>query len=116
MATKSEERLARLIEQLEQRLGVAEEIPGDEGQMVREAMDGKDVYQIAMAHSVTEARVWQTLQDAAREATGQPMSEVETGGFGSDTDPGVTGGYGETGFGSLGNEPPIANPEEPRQM
>jgi hypothetical protein len=38
---------------------------------------------------------------------------VETGGLGSDTDPGVTGGYGDTGFGSLGNEPPFPTPEEP---
>jgi hypothetical protein len=33
--------------------------------------------------------------------------------MGSDTDPGVTGGYGETGFGSIGNEPPVPLPGEP---
>ena len=28
-----------------------------------------------------------------------PTERAEVGGLGSDTDPGVTGGYGETGFG-----------------
>lgn len=47
-------------------------------------------------------------------AGGHPARpQVETGGLGSDTDPGVTGGYGDTGFGSLGNEPPFPTPEEP---
>jgi len=42
------------------------------------------------------------LSTAARLASGQTVAQpVETGGFGSDTDPGITGGYGETGFGSL---------------
>jgi len=50
---------------------------------------------------------------AARAAAGRGVEQVETGGFGSDTDPGVTGGYGETGFGSLGTEPPFPTPEEP---
>jgi hypothetical protein len=31
----------------------------------------------------------------------------------SDTDPVVTSGYGDTGFGALGNEPPVPTPEEP---
>ena len=44
-----------------------------------------------------------------------PTERAEIGGLGSDTDPGVTGGYGETGFGSIGNEPPVPNPGEPRE-
>ena len=35
------------------------------------------------------------------------------GGLGSDTDPGVTGGYGDTGFGALDTEPPYPITEEP---
>ena len=58
--------------------------------------------------------VWEVLSNAARLATGhEPLERAETGGLGSDTDPGVTGGYGDTGFGSIGNEPPIPNPDEP---
>lgn len=40
---------------------------------------------------------WNTLNNAARMAAGQQIRPVETGGFGSDTDPGVTGGYGDPG-------------------
>ena len=49
-------------------------------------------------------------------ATGAPVQPVESGGFGSDTDPGITGGYGDTGFGSLGNEPPYPVSEEPEEQ
>jgi hypothetical protein len=37
------------------------------------------------------------------------------GGLGSDTDPGVTGGYGDTGFGAIGNDGPIPVPGEPEE-
>ena len=75
----------------------------------------QDVYAIAQQHQISEKAVWDTLSNAARAAAGRPAAQVETGGLGSDTDPGVTGGYGETGFGSLGAEPPEAIPEEPGQ-
>ncbi len=102
MAQTSEERMARLLEQLEQTPGLAESLPSDEGNMVRDAMAGQSVYEIAQNHRTSEEAVWRTLSAAARMATGQTIAQpVETGGFGSDTDPGVTGGYGETGFGSL---------------
>ena len=82
--------------------------------MVRDALLGQTVYEIAQNHRVSEATVWSVLSQSARLASGRPpMQSAETGGLGSDTDPGVTGGYGETGFGSLGNEPPVPIPEEP---
>lgn len=114
MAEKSEQRMAQLRQQLQRDPGLAEEMPSQEGEIVREALDGQDVYAIAQNHRVSEEHVWATLRNATRAASGKHFAEIETGGFGSDTDPGVTGGYGETGFGSLGNEPPIATPEEPR--
>lgn len=115
MAQSSEERMAKLVEQLEKNPGLTEQLPGREGAMVRDALDGLSVYEIAQNHRVSEAAVWGTLGNAARFASGQPIQPVETGGFGSDTDPGVTGGYGDTGFGSLGNEPPYPVSEEPNE-
>lgn len=114
METKSQARLAKLLEQLQQDPGLAEQIPGQEGKMVRQALDGEDVYSIAQNHRVSEERVWSILRDAARAANGQDFAEIETGGFGSDTDPGATGGYGDTGFGSLDTEPPLPDSEEPQ--
>ena len=113
MAQTSEERLSRLVDVLQQDPGVGEGMPSEEGQIVRDAMAGLSVYEIAQQHSVSERRVWDVLSTAARAASGRGLEQVETGGFGSDTDPGVTGGYGETGFGSLGNDPPPATPDEP---
>lgn len=111
--TTSQERLARLVEQMQRDPGIAERLPAREGAVVRDALDGHDVHVIAQTHQMGEHAVWELLSSAARAASGGRVEQVETGGFGSDTDPGVTGGYGETGFGSLGNEPPFPTPEEP---
>jgi hypothetical protein len=107
--------MAQLVETLQQAPGLAEGLPGEEGQIVRDALAGLSVFEIAQRHSVSERRVWDIVGNAARAASGQEIHQVETGGFGSDTEPGVTGGYGETGMGSLGNEPPEPISEEPAQ-
>jgi len=112
MAT-SNERLAQLVKQLRQEPSIAEQLPNPEGAIVRDALAGQDVYMIAQQHQVSEQAVWDALSNAARATASRQTAQVETGGLGSDTDPGVTGGYGDTGFGSLGNEPPVAIPEEP---
>ena len=109
----SSERLAQLIKQLRQEPGIAEQLPNQEGAIVRDALGGQDVYAIAQQQHVSEQAVWDILSNAARAAAGRQAAQIETGGLGSDTDPGVSGGYGDTGFGSLGNEPPEAIPEEP---
>ncbi|HEY0738939.1 MAG TPA: hypothetical protein VGD69_28735 [Herpetosiphonaceae bacterium] len=101
MTQRSDERMASLLEQLQQQPGLGAQLPSQEGEIVRAALDGQSVYEIAQQHQVSEGFVWTTLSNAARMATGQQIQPVETGGYGSDTDPGVTGGYGETGFGSL---------------
>jgi hypothetical protein len=109
----SKERMAQLVKQLKQDPGLAEQLPSREGHMVRDALNGSEVYEIAQKYSVSEEAVWGTLRNAARAAAGQKIEPVESGGFGSDTDPGVTGGYGDTGFGSLDTEPPIPDSSEP---
>jgi hypothetical protein len=104
-------RLRKVVEQLNQDPSLAERLPSQEAAMVRSAMDGRTVYEIASDHEVSEAAVWRVLGAAARQASGQATHPVETGGFGSDTDPGVTGGYGATGFGGLEAGPD--GPEHP---
>ncbi len=110
----SRERLTRLVEQLESDPALAETLPSQEGAIVRAAVGGQTVHEIAQAQRISEEAVWRVLSNAARQASGRaPAQPVETGGLGSDTDPGVTGGYGDTGFGSIGNEPDEPIPEEP---
>ncbi len=110
----TDEQLRRLVEQLEQLPGLAETLPGDQGDIVRDALDGKPVYEIANDRRLAPEYVWEVLGNAARMAAGRaPTERAEIGGLGSDTDPGVTGGYGDTGFGSIGNEPPVPTPGEP---
>jgi hypothetical protein len=46
--------------------------------------------------------------------TGRDIEPVVTGRLGADTDPGVTGGYGGTGFGALDTEP-IPDNTEPEE-
>lgn len=102
MPTPSEERMTQLTHRLRQNPGVAASLPGSEGQIVQAALAGCSVYQLAQQQRTSEEAVWRVLGNAARLATGNsPARQVEVGGFGSDTDPGVTGGYGEMGFGSL---------------
>jgi hypothetical protein len=112
--TLSDEQLRDIVRQLRQSPGLAEQLPIQEGAIVRDALNGRSIYELAQQYSSSEEAVWKILSDAARMAGGQPArTQVETGGLGSDTDPGITGGYGDTGFGSLGNEPPFPTPEEP---
>lgn len=115
MTPTADEQMARLVEQLNQMPGLAEQLPMEQAGIVRLALEGNNVHDIANQQRVTEATVWEVLNNAARMATGQePSQRVEQAGLGSDTDPGVTGGYGETGFGSIGNEGPgMPNPDEP---
>jgi hypothetical protein len=109
-------RLSELVARLRGAGGLVESLPGAERDIVLRALDGADVSEIAGAHEISEAAVWSVLTNAARFVGGQtPAHPVETGGLGSDTDPGVTGGYGDTGFGSLGNEPPEPWPDEPEE-
>ena len=111
----SAEQLAQLVAQLRQMPGLPEQLPGEQAALVRDALDGKGLHEIASDHRVPEARVWEVLGNAARMAAGRaPTERAESAGLGSDTDPGVTGGYGETGFGSIGIEGEgMPNPDEP---
>lgn len=111
----ADERLAKLVSRLEDYPGLVEQMPGEEGAIVQAALRGQNVHVIAHDHSMSEAAVWRILSNAARMAGGQaPPQAIETGGLGSDTDPGVTGGYDETNdFGAFGAPPPHAAGDVP---
>lgn len=114
MTAKSEQRMAILREHLGRDPSLAARLPEEQAQVVQAALDGASVYEIAQQQRLSEEAVWTLLGDAARLASGtEPEHAIEVGGFGSDTDPGATGGYGDTAFGSIGNEPPVPTPEEP---
>ncbi len=115
--TTSEQRMARLVAQLEQNPGYVAGLPGEIGAIVEAALNGASVHAIAHDRGISTEAVWGMLGNAAREASGQPPAQrVETGGLGADTDPGVTGGYGATGFGDIEVEPPGSDEELAEQQ
>ncbi len=116
MSSTSAGRMASIVAQLRQNPGVIGGLPGEERTMVEEALGGTSAQEIAQAHGISVEAVWTTLGNAARLASGAGIAQaVEIGGLGSDTDPGIHGGYGDTGFGSLDTDPPYPMPEEPRE-
>ena len=116
MSSAADERMAQLLAQLRTNPALVGSLPGEEGTIVESALNGTDVHAIAQAHAISTEAVWAILGNAARLVSGQePAERVEVGGLGSDTDPGINGGYGATGFGAIDNEPPYPTPEEPRE-
>ena len=89
-----------------------ESLPSTERRIATMAADGEPVWAIAQALGVSEAAIARTLDGVLGAIEGRELARVETGGLGADTEPGVTGGYGDTGFGSLDTESPAVN-EEP---
>ncbi len=115
MPLRSNEEMERLVREIKRMPGLAEQLPEEQRAVVEAALEGQNVHTIASNQRMEEAAVWRILDDAARWAMGKPPARApEQAGLGSDTEPGIHGGYGDTAFGSLGNEPPIPTPEEPR--
>lgn len=102
--TGFDERFDALVRKIREEPALVKGLPGLESRIVHEALAGEDSGEIARRHHVSEAYVWALVSNAARQAGG--AARFESAGMGSDTDPGVTGGYGETGFGDLSEEPP----------
>ena len=111
MTQTSDRRMADLLKKLQQDPSLPERLPHQEAEIVNEALAGQTVYEIAQKLQLAEGAIWEVLGSAARAAAGETVQRVETAGLGSDTDPGVTGGYDETGFGRLPADPP-ATPED----
>ncbi|HUS13481.1 MAG TPA: helix-turn-helix domain-containing protein [Chloroflexia bacterium] len=88
MAQTSDKRMAELVKSMRQDPALPARLSGPEAAIVRAALDGQTVYEIAQDHGITEAAVWDLLSNAARAAAGTPLSVVETGaGLGSDEEP-----------------------------
>jgi hypothetical protein len=87
-------------------------LPSEERHVATLAADGAPVWDIAQQTRMSEQAVYRILDGVFAAVTGRERTQVETGGFGSDTDPGVTGGYGDTGFGALDTDP-IPDSSEP---
>jgi hypothetical protein len=86
-------------------------MPPVERRIATLAAGGMPVWEIAQETRESEGAVWRTLDGVIAAVTGREIEPVETGGLGADTDPGVTGGYGDTGFGALDTEPIPDNTE-----
>jgi hypothetical protein len=86
-------------------------LPTTERRIATMAAAGASVWEIAQQLQVSEQAIWRTLDGVIATISGREMPTIETGGLGSDTDPGVTGGYGDTGFGALDTEPIPDNTE-----
>jgi hypothetical protein len=87
-------------------------LPSVERHVATLAARGSTIPEIAAATGQSEAAIARTIDGVLAAVTCRHRDPVETGGLGADTDPGVTGGYGDTGFGSLDTDPITIN-EEP---
>ncbi len=88
-----------------------ESLPPVEQRIAALARDGRPIWEIAHDVGMSDEAVARLLDGVVAAVTGRARPPVETGGLGSDTDPGVTGGYGDTGFGALDVEPIPDNAE-----
>ncbi len=86
-------------------------LPPQERRIAALAADGTPSWEIAQEVGISQGAVARTLDGVLAAVTGREVSPVETGGLGADTDPGVTGGYGDTGFGALDTDPLPDNTE-----
>jgi hypothetical protein len=107
--------MSKLIEQIRRDPSLVERMSSQEGSMVRAALDGKSVYEIASDCQTSEANVWHVLGRAAREASGAELHPVETGGLGSlgdEPDPPLPGEPDASGAGQR-QERPAQMPQTP---
>ncbi len=107
MSSTAAGRMAGIVVQLRQNPGVVGGLPGEERTMAEAALGGATAQEIAQEHEVSVEAVWATLSNVARLASSTGTARtVEIGGLGSDTDPGIHGGYDDTGFVALDADPP----------
>ncbi|HEU5433449.1 MAG TPA: hypothetical protein VFU81_17420 [Thermomicrobiales bacterium] len=90
-----------------------ESLPPIERRIAMLARDGRPIWEIGHDVGMSDEAAARLLDGVLAAVTGRERAPVETGGLGSDTDPGVSGGYGDTGFGALDVEPIPNNTEPP---
>ena len=74
-------------------------LPAEERQIATMAANGAPVWEIAQQMRMSDGAVAHTIDRVVSALTGREIIQVETGGLGADTDPGVTGGYDPEPFG-----------------
>jgi hypothetical protein len=52
----SNEQMDAILQQIRQRPGLSENLPAQESAIVRDALDGRNIYEIAQRHRVSEAK------------------------------------------------------------
>jgi hypothetical protein len=77
-------------------------LPPEERQIATLAAAGSPVWEIAQQMRMSEGAVAHMLDSVEAALTGREVEQVETGGLGADTDPGVSGGYDPDPFGGPG--------------
>ncbi|MDQ3045370.1 MAG: hypothetical protein M3R06_09535 [Chloroflexota bacterium] len=81
-------------------------LPAFERHIASLAADGTPLWQIAQETRTSEGAIARILDSVVAAVTGREIETIETGGFGSDTDPGVTGGYDSAGSGEFDTDSP----------
>ncbi|HEX2986751.1 MAG TPA: helix-turn-helix transcriptional regulator [Chloroflexota bacterium] len=113
---EDEQNYRELADRLSSLPGLVETLPDMERRVARMVAEGQRPYEIAMAEGISEQAVWEMVRSLANVTSGRATTRgYETSGLGADTDAGVTGGYGDTGFGSIGTEGGEPVTEEPEE-
>ena len=68
-------------------------LPPQERQIATMAAEGAPTWEIAQEMRISDAAVAHVIDRIIAVLSGRAIEQVETGGLGADTDPGVTGGY-----------------------
>ena len=74
-------------------------LPLEERHIATLAATGSPVWEIAQQMRMSEGAVAHTLDSIIAALTGREVEQVETGGLGADTDPGISGSYDPDPFG-----------------
>ena len=68
-------------------------LPPEERHIAAMAAEGSPVWEIAQQMRMSDAAVARVIDRVVAVLSGREIEQVETGGLGADTDPGVSGGY-----------------------
>jgi DNA-directed RNA polymerase specialized sigma24 family protein len=68
-------------------------LPPQERHIATMAAEGAPIWEIAQQMRISDGAVADVIDRIAAVLSGRAIEQVETGGLGADTDPGVTGGY-----------------------
>ena len=74
-------------------------LPSEERHIAAMAAEGAPVWEIAQQMRISEAAVARVIDRIVGVLSGREIEQVETGGLGADTDPGLSGGYDPEPFG-----------------